>query len=118
MVAAVLLGLTCGVKWSGLWFVVAFGLLTVLWDLGLRRSLGVAHPWRTTLLRDALPTAVLMVGIVFVVYLATWTGWFLTDTGYYRDWAASAVPAPSPVCRRPCARCGTTTPRRTASTPR
>ena len=90
MVAAVLLGLTCGVKWSGLWFVVAFGLLTVLWDLGLRRSLGLSHPWRTTLLRDALPTAVLMVGIVFVVYLATWTGWFLTDTGYYRDWAASA----------------------------
>ena len=38
--AAVALGLACGVKWSGLWFVVAFGLLTVFWDLGMRRERG------------------------------------------------------------------------------
>ena len=89
VVAMVLLGLACGVKWSGVWFVVAFGLLTVLWDVGLRRTLGVRSPWITTLWRDALPTAVLWVAVVAVVYVATWTGWLVTDTGYYRDWAAS-----------------------------
>lgn len=93
LVAAVLLGLACGVKWSGLWFVVVFGLLTVLWDLGLRRSLGTTRPWFTTLVRDAVPTAVLWVGIALVVYLATWTGWFLADAehAYYRDWATSSA---------------------------
>ncbi len=89
IVAAVLLGLACGVKWSGVWYVVAFGLLTVLWDVGLRRTTGAPKPWTTTLVRDALPTAVMWVVVVSVVYLATWSGWFLTDTGYYRDWAAS-----------------------------
>jgi dolichyl-phosphate-mannose--protein O-mannosyl transferase len=93
-VAAVLLGLACGVKWSGLWFVVVFGLLTVLWDLGTRRLVGAPRPWRSTLLLDAIPTAVIWCGIVVGVYLATWTGWFLADgsTAYYRDWAATAGP--------------------------
>ena len=35
--AAVSLGLACGVKWSGIWFVAAFCVMTVLWD-------GVAGP--------------------------------------------------------------------------
>ena len=40
--AGISLGLACGVKWSGLYYVVAFGLLTVLWDVGARRTAGVA----------------------------------------------------------------------------
>lgn len=89
-VAAVLLGLAAGVKWSGLWFVIAFGLLTVLWDLGARRLTDAPRPWSTTL-RDALPTAVVWTAIAAGVYLLTWTGWFLADgsTAYYRDWAAT-----------------------------
>ncbi len=39
--AGVMLGLSTGVKWSGLYFVVFFGLLTVLWDMGARRAAGV-----------------------------------------------------------------------------
>jgi len=86
---AVFLGLGCGVKWSGIWFVVGFGLLTVLWDVGLRRTIGVHRPWAGALIRDALPAAIWMITIVLVVYLGTWTGWFLTDQGYNRQWAAS-----------------------------
>lgn len=84
--AAVALGLACGVKWSGLWFVVAFGLLTVFWDLGLRRQHGQSHVWLKTLLRDAIPAALVMLPIVFVTYVATWYGWF-TSSGYLRTWA-------------------------------
>ena len=93
-VAALMLGLACGVKWSGLWFLAAFGLLTVVWDLGLRRSLGIDQPWRRTFVA-AVPTGLAWVAIAAVVYTATWTGWFLTDTGYHRQWAegaGSAVP--------------------------
>ena len=89
LTAAVFLGLGCGVKWSGIWFVVGFGLLTVLWDVGLRRTIGVHRPWAGALIRDALPAAIWMVTIVLVVYLGTWTGWFLTDQGYNRHWAAT-----------------------------
>jgi dolichyl-phosphate-mannose-protein mannosyltransferase len=71
-VAAVALGLACGVKWSGLYYVAAFGLLTVFWDLGWRRQLGQTNAWRRTLFRDALPAAMI---------------WFTSD-GYLRSWAA------------------------------
>jgi len=86
VVAAVALGLACGVKWSGLWFVLAFGLLTVFWDLGLRRQLGQRAALLKTFMRDAVPAALVMLPIVFLTYLATWYGWF-TSSGYLRDWA-------------------------------
>lgn len=86
-VAAVALGLACGVKWSGLWFVIAFGLLTVFWDLGWRRRLDQRNAIGKTVLRDALPAALVILPLVFLTYLATWYGWF-TSAGYLRNWAA------------------------------
>ncbi|MBI1377273.1 MAG: phospholipid carrier-dependent glycosyltransferase [Frankiales bacterium] len=88
--AGVALGLACGVKWSGVWFLLAFGLMTVFWDIGMRRVIGVrtAQAWTGAIL-EGLLGAVAMAGTAFVVYLVTWTGWFVTDGGYDRLWAAS-----------------------------
>ena len=86
--AGVFLGLACSTKWSGLWFIVAFGLMTVLWDLGARKTAGVRRPYTGTLVRDAGLAFFSIVGVAFVVYLATWTGWFLGgDDAYLRYWA-------------------------------
>lgn len=94
--AAVALGLACGVKWSGLWFVAFFAIMSVVWDVSARRAVGVRSPWRVTVLRGAPLAALSMIPIVIVVYLASWTGWLLTDGGHLRDWAvgqpASIVP--------------------------
>jgi len=69
---------------------VAFlGVLTVLWDLHLRRELGVRRPLRGVLLRDAGPAFLSIVGAALVTYLASWTGWLSTQGGYDRQWAAS-----------------------------
>jgi dolichyl-phosphate-mannose-protein mannosyltransferase len=87
--AGVALGLACGVKWSGVWYVAFFGLITVWWDLQLRRQLGVRHPWRGALLRDAGPAFAGIVVVAALAYLATWSGWLLTDGGYDRNWAAA-----------------------------
>ena len=84
LVAGVCLGLACGVKWSGLYFVVAFGLLTVLWDVGSRRTIGVRMPFRAMIVRDAIPAFLSIVGVAVVVYVATWTGWFLSSDGWDR----------------------------------
>lgn len=43
LVAGVLLGLACGVKWSGVYFVAVFGLLTVWWDFQARKQLAKAQ---------------------------------------------------------------------------
>lgn len=97
IVAGVALGLACGVKWSGLYYVIAFGLLTVLWDVGARKAAGVAKPRLGMLVRDALPAFVSIVVMAGIVYLGAWSGWLLTAGGYDRQWAtdqdASLIPA-------------------------
>jgi dolichyl-phosphate-mannose-protein mannosyltransferase len=87
LAAGVSLGLAVGTKWSGLFFLAVFGLMTVLWDLGARRAAGVRRWWVGTLVRDGIPAFLLMVPVALVTYLASWTGWFVTDGGYKRQWA-------------------------------
>ncbi|WP_435871372.1 dolichyl-phosphate-mannose--protein mannosyltransferase [Micromonospora echinaurantiaca] len=83
LAAGVLFGCACAVKWSALYFLPAFALLVLLWEVGVRRSAGARRPWRDTLL-DELPWLVLAGVLMVATYLATWTGWFLSDDGYYR----------------------------------
>ena len=99
LAAGVLLGLACGVKWSGLWYAVAFVALTIAWEAGSRRAAGHPRPWRSTLLGDALPAVVTITGVGALVYLATWSGWLLTDSGWNRQWRSPGDPAflPQPL---------------------
>ncbi|WP_129842106.1 phospholipid carrier-dependent glycosyltransferase [Streptomyces sp. RFCAC02] len=85
--AGVFLGLACATKWNGLYVLAAFGILTVLWDAGARRVAGSNRPYHTMLRRDAVPAFVSLVPVALAVYLVSWTGWFATSGGYYRDWA-------------------------------
>ena len=96
--AGVALGLAIGVKWSGLWYLAFFGLMTVFWDISLRRQLAVRQPWTATFLRSAPTAALAMVGSAAVTYLATWTGWLRGDSGWGRtraDGMDSALPIPA-----------------------
>jgi dolichyl-phosphate-mannose-protein mannosyltransferase len=85
-VAGVSLGLCTGTKWSGLFFLAAFGLMSVWWDMGARRAAGVPHWARGAFVRDAPLAAVAMVGSAALAYTASWTGWFRSDVGYHRNW--------------------------------
>ncbi len=75
--AGVCFGLACGSKWNGVVVLAAFGLLTWAWDAGARRALGVSVAWARSALADAVPAAFSLVGVAFVVYLASWTGWLV-----------------------------------------
>jgi|SRR5882757_550603 len=87
LAGGVLLGAGCGVKWSGVYFLAGFALLTVFWDRAARRSAGVPRPIVATWFRD-LPTRSVSLGLVPIgAYLLTWTGWFLGENGYDRHWA-------------------------------
>ncbi|WP_414635586.1 dolichyl-phosphate-mannose--protein mannosyltransferase [Actinophytocola sp.] len=89
--AGVALGLACGSKWSGIFYVAAFGLLTVLWDISARRAAGVAFPWWGTIRRDVLPALWALLAVPVLVYLATWWGWFASETGIDRHLAGEAA---------------------------
>ena len=88
LVAGVALGMACASKWSGIWFVAVFGLLTVVLDMGARRTAGVRRPRIGALLRDAPPAFASLVLVALAVYIASWAGWFLGgEDAYLRDWA-------------------------------
>ncbi|MFE9399401.1 dolichyl-phosphate-mannose--protein mannosyltransferase [Streptomyces flavidovirens] len=85
--AGVCLGLAFGTKWNGLYILAAFGLMTVVWDVGARRTAGAVRPYAAVLKRDVAPAFVATVVVTFVTYVVSWTGWIVTKEGYYRNWA-------------------------------
>lgn len=91
--AGLSLGLAFATKWNGLYILVAFGLMTVLWDVGARRTAGAVQPYKAVLKRDLVPAFVSTVPVAILTYIASWTGWIIHNSpgrrGYYRDWATT-----------------------------
>src|SRR6476660_5883749 len=87
--AGVCMGLAVGTKWSGLFFLAGFGILTVLGDLNARRVAGIRGWISGGAIRDGIPAFLGMVPVAGIVYSASWTGWFLSDNAYFRHWAES-----------------------------
>jgi dolichyl-phosphate-mannose-protein mannosyltransferase len=85
LAAGVMIGASCAVKWSGVWFIPVLVGLILFWEVGTRRTVGVRHPWRDTLI-DETGWLAAMVGLAFITYLASWSGWFLGDTGWKRHY--------------------------------
>ncbi|MFI6207072.1 dolichyl-phosphate-mannose--protein mannosyltransferase [Streptomyces sp. NPDC051041] len=91
--AGLMLGLAIGTKWNGLYVLAAFGVMTVLWDVGARRVAGARRPRLAVLRRDLGPAFLATVPVAAVTYVVSWTGWILSPSdgsgGYYRNWAAT-----------------------------
>jgi dolichyl-phosphate-mannose-protein mannosyltransferase len=83
----VLIGLACASKQYGAWYVLAFIGLAVAWDIGARRAAGLREYVRGGLVRDGKWLPLTLGVIPLATYTATWTGWFLTSTGYDRNYA-------------------------------
>jgi dolichyl-phosphate-mannose--protein O-mannosyl transferase len=86
--AGLCLGAAVASKWNGIWYLPAFGLLTVAWDIGARRAAGYVAPWRGALVRDGKWLPVTFAVLPLAAYLASWSGWFASPYGYDRNWAA------------------------------
>lgn len=91
LAAGAALGAACAIKWSGAWVLAGLGIYLVVTDALARRRAGV-QLWPTDAVRQGAVTFVLLVPVALVVYLASWTGWLVTDGGYDRH-AADAEPA-------------------------
>lgn len=82
--AGVLLGLACATKWSGLYFVVFFGLMSLAFDVAARRQYRVPRPWLGTIWRDVVPTVYAIALIPMGVYLAAYAPWYASETAINR----------------------------------
>ncbi|WP_406105994.1 phospholipid carrier-dependent glycosyltransferase [Streptomyces sp. NBC_01003] len=93
LLAGLCLGLAAGTKWNGFIYVAAFGILTVLWDVGARRVAGAGRPYVTVLKRDLGWAFLSTVPVAVGTYVLSWLGWILSPAdgtgGYFRNWAAT-----------------------------
>lgn len=93
--AGIFFGLAIGTKWNGLYFLAAFVPILIYRDYVRSRMEDGAKFFKTTLKRFVqffvLPVS---------VYLASWTGWFMSARGWDRQWAQTHpstwnfIPAP------------------------
>ncbi len=85
--AGVSLGLAAGVKWSGLYFFVAYFFFMLYSDYRQARAMEEPSTLKFTLKNNFI-TRAFQYGIVPVVtYIASWFGWFINSTGWDRNWS-------------------------------
>ena len=89
--AGVMLGLTCGTKWSGIYYVIIFTLLSLGFDVAARRAYHVQRPWLGVLRRDLIPAGFTMAVMPVLIYLATFIPWFSSETSVYRYEVGNAI---------------------------
>ncbi len=85
LACGILLGLAVGTKWIAAWYIIAFAALVITWEIGARRAAGLPSYIRGAF-REAIWLPLTFVVIPLIVYVATWSNWLLTSTGYFRDY--------------------------------
>ena len=91
--AGLMLGLAAGVKWSGLYYIAVFGVISVCFDIAVRARYGVRRPVAGMLLRDAIPAFASLVIWPAIVYMLSWLPWFANENSVYRHSVSSKLPA-------------------------
>ncbi|WP_422392125.1 dolichyl-phosphate-mannose--protein mannosyltransferase [Nakamurella antarctica] len=89
--AGVMFGCATGVKWSGIYWVAAFGVITVIWDISARRSAGISRSTRAVVRRDLVPALWSMAVVPVAVYLGSWWAWFASETAWARHLTGNAL---------------------------
>jgi dolichyl-phosphate-mannose--protein O-mannosyl transferase len=82
--AGAAVGAATAVKWSGLYAAAGLGIYLVVSDALARRRAGVALWPGDAAFRQGPVTFLLFIPVAFVVYLASWASWLVTDNGYGR----------------------------------
>jgi dolichyl-phosphate-mannose-protein mannosyltransferase len=82
--AGICVGLAIAVKWDAIWYLLGLAILGICWDAGARRAAGLPSRIRDTF--SWLPLTYMVIPLV--VYVATWSDWLFTSTGYLRNYAA------------------------------
>ncbi|WP_326829314.1 phospholipid carrier-dependent glycosyltransferase [Streptosporangium sp. NBC_01810] len=92
--AGLCLGAACAVKWSGIFFLIAFAVMSLVWDAGARRAIGLRRPYLGAVGQD-LTGVVLALGLLpAITYIASWAGWFASPLGWGRNWAQATSQGP------------------------
>jgi dolichyl-phosphate-mannose-protein mannosyltransferase len=85
--AGFLFGAACAVKWSGIWFLAFFAVLSLFWDRAAWREARVPNPTRTAVRRGLPGASWALAAVPVLTYLASFAGWFMGETSQGKAWA-------------------------------
>ncbi|NQX11023.1 phospholipid carrier-dependent glycosyltransferase [Microbacteriaceae bacterium VKM Ac-2855] len=85
--AGIIFGLGSGIKWTGIYFLAAYGVYVVLVDLLARRRAGVPFFASGAILKQGPISFLTLVPVAIVTYVITWSGWIVTSGGWDRNYA-------------------------------
>jgi dolichyl-phosphate-mannose--protein O-mannosyl transferase len=94
--AGICLGAACATKWDGAYYIPAFLILAIAWDVGARRTAGARSDgihWESIDLwlvgrstwSVVAPMLLFFLVVPAAVYVASWTGWFMSNAHYAYD---------------------------------
>lgn len=89
--AGLMLGGALAIKWSGLYYILFFGLFCVCGDLIIRRRYGIARPFSALWVRDIPSALASLVVVPVAVYIWSWRAWFASETAVYRHAAVDGT---------------------------
>ncbi|MCU1655463.1 MAG: putative protein O-mannosyl transferase [Pseudonocardiales bacterium] len=87
LLAGVMFGAACAVKWTALSFFALFVLLSLVWDRAALKSAGVPRPTRALFRRSVGPAVGSLLVTPLAVYLLTYLGWFIGENSWGRHYA-------------------------------
>ncbi|TDC09725.1 phospholipid carrier-dependent glycosyltransferase [Nonomuraea longispora] len=93
--AGLCMGAACAVKWSGVFFLLAFLVMSLIWDIGARRALGERRSIRAALAHDLPGGFGAMALVSAATFTASWAGWFVSADGWGRNWAQATSSGPA-----------------------
>jgi dolichyl-phosphate-mannose--protein O-mannosyl transferase len=81
----VALGAATAVKWSGLYFVAAFGLYVVISEALARKAAGKENWFTAGVIKNGTVAFISLIPATILIYLISWSGWIFGNSGYLRD---------------------------------
>jgi dolichyl-phosphate-mannose--protein O-mannosyl transferase len=82
---ALCLGAACATKWNGAYYIPAFLLLALAWDIGARRTAGSRSGLVEGVYRAGGPAFAAFLVVPAAVYVGSWAGWFASNGTYAYD---------------------------------
>lgn len=85
LAAGLTLGAATAVKWSGLYFIAAFGIYVVVSEVLARKAAGDRYWIVDGIAKQGFIDFLYLVPTAALVYLMSWVGWIISPTGYDRQ---------------------------------
>ena len=97
LATGVALGLTCSIKWSGLYLVAVVGVAVVVWDTLALRRVGARAWFLEGTVAQGVSDFLQTVPVAAAVYVGGWWSWFTHSGAYKHGWTLEQIKNHQPV---------------------